>query len=236
MLSYLPRYYPIWQELKQFSQSRPAGEVGKQYKPVVLEVGSGAEGLALFWKGPLVGVDVRFKRWPMAQGVAGSALRLPFAEASFPLVISCDMLEHLPGEMRQAAVLEMIRVCGESLLLAFPSGAAAWGMYQRLAKKWDQVLPPWLEEHLVFGLPASEDVADWLQQAGWKVETLWYESAAEHFRRILWERAGLQRWISYLAARAFGPWLIRREQNRAPVDPLRVLIHARRPKDMVICQ
>src|SRR5512134_745925 len=100
MISYAYRYAPIWQMLNSYPQ------------PVfgVLEVGSGAEGLALFWNRPLVCVDVRFKRWPIALGVRGSTLYLPFATGSFPLVISCDMLEHIPPAQRRPAVFELARV------------------------------------------------------------------------------------------------------------------------------
>lgn len=222
MLSYAARYKPVWQLLEQ----RRLAEPGRQDR--VLEVGSGAEGLALFWKGPLVGVDVHFKRRPMAHGVAGSALRLPFASGSFPVVVSCDMLEHLRGDIRPAAVLEMARVCGERLLLGFPAGAAAWEMYQGLAQRWGKTCPRWLEEHLAYGLPAAEEVAGWLSDTGWRVNLYWYESAQVHAQALEWERRGLRRIISYLAARAGGAWLIRRPQPPAQADPMRVLLDALR--------
>ena len=220
MLSYAARYHPTWQVLEERRVAAP------QRVDRVLEAGSGAEGLALFWKGSLVGVDLRFKRRPMALGVVGSALHLPFAPASFPVAVSCDMLEHLPAELRRQAVLEMGRVCRERLLVGFPSGAAAEAMYQALAHRWAGAAPPWLEEHLTYGLPGASEVAGWLADAGWQVSIRWYESAAAHARRLEWERRGLQRWISYLAARALGPWWMQRQRLEPPADPLRVLLDA----------
>ena len=64
------------------------------------------------------GVDVRFQN-ALAQS-------LPFAEASFDVVLCTVMLHHLPGEARREAVREMRRVLkpgGRVLLIDFARGS-----------------------------------------------------------------------------------------------------------------
>ena len=219
MISYAYRYAPIWQILKSYPRSTSKA----------LEVGSGAEGLALFWKGALVSVDVRFKRRPISQGVQGSTLHLPFAAGSFPVVTSCDMLEHIHSTHRRAAVLEMVRVSGSQILLGFPSGETATQLYRDLGQTFGSAQPDWLREHLAFGLPEADEVAGWLREAGWQVETCWYESASMHKRLVSWERSGAARWSSYLIARSLGRFLIAgiASGEQSVDDPMRVLLLAK---------
>lgn len=219
MISYAYRYAPIWQTL--IAQHQPASGV--------LEVGSGAEGLALFWKAPLVSVDLRFKRRPIGLGVQASTLSLPFSVGSFPVVVSCDMLEHLPAAQRKLAVLELARVSGRQIMLGFPSGAAAVQLYQELGQSFKGACPDWLQEHLALGLPDAAEVAGWLREAGWQVEVSWYESARMHKRLVSLERNRAARWCSYLLTRSLGRFLIAgiASGEQTVDDPMRVLLLAK---------
>ncbi len=219
MLNHAIRYRPIVAALER---QRPAR---------VLEVGSGPEGLAMFWRGVVVGVDVGFKRKPLHHAVSASAVALPFPYQSWPVVVSCDMLEHIPPGLRHAAIVELTRVTGKTLYLAFPSGKDAWATYQRLAQALRGRIPPWLAEHLRYGLPEADEVIKWFEDMGWHTDVTWYESAAMHFR-LMYMEAGWIKYVTYGAARALGPWLLRLLPHPSlspePDGHLRVLIEARR--------
>ena len=216
MINWAIRYQPIMEELQRWN---PA---------IVLDVGSGSEGLSMFWKGKVVGVDIKFKRRPMLLGVCSSSLRLPFSRDTFPVVVSADMLEHVPAKSRSAAVFEMARVCSQSLLIGFPSGRAATEMYQVLASGMKSPLPYWLREHLELGLPDANEVSGWLEEAGWSIKTSWHEPIQLH-QKIMhlesWRPLGL---FTYLLSRLAGPWLVQSLPEASKGDKLRVWIRATR--------
>lgn len=217
MFNYALRYQPILDALNGARPSR------------VLDVGSGAQGLAMLWRGaPIVATDLHFKRRPLAPGAAASATALPFADGAFPAVVSCDTLEHIPPPLRRDAVREMARVAGGSLLLGFPSGAAAMRIYYALAHDLAPNLPTWLLEHLEHGLPDADEVASWLRADGWNVTVTWYESAEAHRRLVRQDMRLPVKLLSYALFRLAGPWLA----PRLPLDNarphLRVLIRAER--------
>ncbi|MQA98295.1 MAG: methyltransferase domain-containing protein [Streptosporangiales bacterium] len=62
--------------------------------------------------------------------VLGSALRLPFADASFDVCLSSNVLEHVPDPWRMAG--EMIRVTrpGGTVYLAFTNWLSPWGGHE----------------------------------------------------------------------------------------------------------
>jgi SAM-dependent methyltransferase len=51
----------------------------------------------------------------------GSADALPFASASFDVVIACEILEHLPGPVFDAARSELARVADRSVIITVPN-------------------------------------------------------------------------------------------------------------------
>lgn len=144
--------------LHQLALERPAR---------VLEVGSGPVGLARYWSGGVVGVDVAFPT-PTARGLrptVAPATKLPFEDASFPVVISIDMLEHLPAADRATAIAEMFRVAQGTVIIAVPAGPAARAAEARLLKAWRGPLPGWLTEHQQEGLPDVEAIRQAIQEA-----------------------------------------------------------------------
>jgi hypothetical protein len=214
MINWALRYQTIVQRLDQIQPAR------------VLDVGSGPEGLSMFWHGCVVGVDWAFKRRPLHTGIQASALALPFRDQAFPAVVSSDVLEHIQPDLRHNAIMECQRVCQTDLLLTFPSGLAAEQAYRWLARR-VQPQPVWLQEHLKNGLPDANRVADWLQALGWQVEMLWSEDAMMHVRLVRWEETAIGKLIDYSLSRLFGRWFAPRLPMPRGV-PLRVFIHARR--------
>ncbi|HVA64428.1 MAG TPA: class I SAM-dependent methyltransferase [Terriglobales bacterium] len=93
----------------------------------VLDVGAGdgrmchavAERLGL----PTVAIDLSLAglariRLPRC---CGSATRLPFADRSFDLVMTTEMLEHIPGPWYAAVLRELARTAGRYLLISVPN-------------------------------------------------------------------------------------------------------------------
>lgn len=221
MINWAIRYQPVLEEIKRI---RPS---------VVLEVGSGPEGLSLFWRGRVIGVDVEFKRRPLLLAVRASACALPFRDGSWPLVLSCDTLEHIPPPQRRLAIMEMARVSEKNLMVVFPSGQAAQDCYSALARRFKESLPPWLKEHVAYPLPEAAEVEGWLKADGWAVRTLWYESVEKHGRLAAWESYLPVQVATYALMRVAGRWLA----PRWPVDYrgqlLRALLIAERSPGVV---
>jgi SAM-dependent methyltransferase len=148
------------------------GLIADRYRPDlrILEVGAGSAGITEFLQHPVTGVDPAFertaeRRTPFLEPVVGTAAALPFADGSFDVVLSLEMLEHIPPHERPTCLAEMLRVLrpGGRMIVSFPSDATAarldrWlnDAYRRKSGR-DH---PWASEHLEHGVPASAEVAD----------------------------------------------------------------------------
>jgi SAM-dependent methyltransferase len=132
----------------------------------ILEVGSGSSGLAAWWPGPVVGVDLHFNGDPVPNltTVRASATELPFPDKSFDAVICTDVFEHLPTELRAPAFAEMQRVSAGLVWVAFPSGdhaRRADATIHRLLRLLRRDTPGWLIDHEEYGLPSARDARSW---------------------------------------------------------------------------
>lgn len=148
------RYRPIVKLLERVRSER------------VLEVGSGCSGLAAWWPGSVVGVDMRFDGDPLPNltTVQASATALPFPDGAFQVVVCTDVLEHLPQDLRKPAFNELLRVSSDAVWLAFPAGEHAVRHDQAVlavCRAGRRDPPGWLLDHLEFGLPSPDDVATW---------------------------------------------------------------------------
>jgi len=151
-LDWAIRYAPIIRFIKS---QRPSS---------VLEVGSGPQGLAYYLRDVhIVGTDLRFGDLPLKniRPVIASSTALPFRENAFDMVISSDMMEHLPEKLRSFAMNEMLRVANKIVVVGFPSGPIAKEHDLALSshiKSRGMKLPIWLGEHLENEYPNSESV------------------------------------------------------------------------------
>lgn len=146
------------------------------YESAVTEVGSGGTGIGPYLKRPFVGVDQDFgvEQSPYLDPVVASVLKLPFQDGSRACVVSTDMLEHLPGDLRPGALDELVRVTGDLLVVAVPAGPRAMAQDKRLDTRYLRRHGerfPFLVEHLDYGLPTAEsfdrDLGDALRSHGW---------------------------------------------------------------------
>jgi methyltransferase family protein len=141
----------------------------RTHRPIsVLEVGSGPQGIAYFLKDmPVVGTDVQFGEKPRKniRPVMASCIDLPFRENAFEMVVSSDMMEHLPEKLRQSAMKEMLRIASRYVVVGFPSGAIARAHDLDVAaflNRWGIKMPIWVSEHLEHEYPTSQSVLEGL--------------------------------------------------------------------------
>jgi SAM-dependent methyltransferase len=135
----------------------------------IAEIGSGAAGITEFVEHRVTGVDSAFERtaekanaW--LERVEGSATDLPFADASYDVVLTLEMVEHLPPEAREPAFAEMLRVLrpGGRLIATFPAGETAVRLDRWLNdayRRRNGSDHPWVIEHLENGLPDPHEIA-----------------------------------------------------------------------------
>lgn len=191
------RYVPVVRHLREVADEDTR----------VLEVGAGSLGITRYWRHPVTGVDIDFKgpRLGYLQPVEASAEDLPFADDSFDIVVSVDMLEHLTTEQREKAVREMLRVSAGEVLIGIPCGEAA-----RECERWARercraaaVLAEqdeeraarirqrsaFLAEHAECGLPSRDDIVElagaWAEEYGRTVDVETFANEPIWFWRLM---------------------------------------------------
>lgn len=136
----------------------------------ILEVGSGGLGIAPYLKQPVTGVDLQFDPpiHPFLTPVVGDATNLKFPDNSYDIVVSMDMLEHLPKEKRQRAISEMLRVAREIVVIGVPCGKASEGQDGQLRREYRDRYGkdfPFLQEQVEYGLPNETDILGYINSA-----------------------------------------------------------------------
>ncbi len=157
----------------------------------ILEVGSGSFGLALFIGKRVIGLDTSFDRetHELLAPIRGRAGLLPFEDRSFDLVVSLDLVEHVPPADRPRLIAEMYRVCGSHLVIGCPIGQTAVECDRRFAN-WlgrnGKDLPLWLAEHLETDMPQEQEIVSIIESLlGAAVEVFPNENAAAHTMAII---------------------------------------------------
>lgn len=146
----------------------------------VLDAGCGEYGLSAFVSAKsVVGVDI-LPTDVKADGftfIHGSIITLPFADRSFSVAASVDVLEHLPEALRAEAIRQLVRVARETIIMTFPAGKAAREIdeaFNRNLVSSHRPVPDWLSEHLENPYPDPCEVAELVRnesnQSGRKVK------------------------------------------------------------------
>lgn len=130
--------------------------------------------------------------WP--DFVQADAACLPFADDSFDAVVSLDVLEHMPVNLRAAAVAEMVRVATRLVVIACPTDLP-WVVQAeaRAQSVWGEFFDspyPWLAEHEEFGLVDAPTVVRALADGGCHVIrqghgdiSVWLGMMSAHFAK-----------------------------------------------------
>ena len=171
---YLLNKYPNWDVsialryltiVKSIKKAFPAGIN-------ILDVGSGEFGLATYMGGgyTITGTDIDFgkKRQKGLRIVKASAENLPFKDRQFDVVISVDMMEHLPQSIRQKAVFEMVRVAKSKVYISFPRGTLSEkidGLISKYYKFTHKSELGYLNENKKYGLPSESSIESYIYAA-----------------------------------------------------------------------
>lgn len=172
------RYLPMVEEIRRTEVGGQMADAGGQknrdterYKNNILEIGSGAIGIAPYLNRQVVGVDKKFegKACPLLKQVIADAVSLPFADKSFDFVVSSDVLEHIVPADRKRVVAEWLRVTKQELILGFPEGKLSEKQDRKLYEEFkksdrDDSAKKFFEEHLEYGLPRIDDVIKWIKE------------------------------------------------------------------------
>ncbi len=182
----------------------------------LLDVGSGSVGLAFFLRHPVVSADLAFSEPDLVQfrspirPVRASVTQLPFRDASFRGVVSIDMLEHIPRQLRPQAIRELFRVSKDLVVIGFPYGESS-DHFDRQAlaeEKRKGVAPLWREEHVRNGLPNKEThslILETAQRSSRPRSISWFGQESLFGLRLRWKLEFLIRRESRLYGLVFAP-------------------------------
>lgn len=123
----------------------------------VLDVGGAGSIIAQFIDVDLTIIDVLPNKDKIANYIQGDALVMPFADKSFDVVISCDVLEHIPKDSRAAFLRESARVTKDLMIVAAPFNLEGVRDAETKANNFYKEMTGedhrWLMEHLLDTLP-----------------------------------------------------------------------------------
>ena len=114
-----------------------------------------------------------------------------FPPASFDLVVSTDVLEHIPGERRLEFLAQAARVARRTAFIAFPAGPAARHAEAMLrsSKRHSTFRAP-LWEHADHGLPEVREVEAMLDELGLAYEIRTLTTLSEWLTSFVFELDG----------------------------------------------
>lgn len=179
--------------------------IGKSDPEIIVEIGSGSRGISAYAKVESIGVDLAFDRGiesGLQKRVLASGNSLPFDDSSVDIVLSVDMLEHVPQSIRPSIIQEMFRVVRSDGLLyvAVPVGRDAQKADRRVYDSFFKIkgkAHPMLLDHVEHGLPDKEEIVSLVE--GFAAIRGWEVTKSENTPIWLWEwnlmTFAVERWI-----------------------------------------
>ncbi len=154
------RYLPIVTQIKK----------AKLEDSKILEIGSGSLGIIPYLKRKMDAIDVDFTgpQTDLLNKFKGNAYDLPFRKNAYDVTISADVLEHIEPHLREKAVYEMLRVSKLLAIIVVPSSEASEEQDKNLQKRWNRIFKEknqFLEEHVRYGLPSSEEILVYIDRS-----------------------------------------------------------------------
>jgi len=98
--------------------------------------------------------------------------KIPVDNASYDIVTSIDVLEHVPPQFRTEFVKELNRIARKSVIISAPLGTKTHAQYEKEelanAEKKNKDIP-YLKEHIELGLPTPELISSFAKQYGGEI-------------------------------------------------------------------
>ncbi len=158
MIDIILRYQPVLNELKKTN-----------YRSL-LEIGSDDYGISPYISDKkIILSDLAFRRKNLknVEYLIASALKLPFKNSSIDIVVSIDVLEHIPPNKRLKAITEIYRVTKKKMILVFPADKAAEDrdrkVYRIMTPLKNNPCTKYIHEHINYGLPITEVIVKHLK-------------------------------------------------------------------------
>jgi hypothetical protein len=93
--------------------------------------------------------------------IISNGLFLPFADSSFEIVTSLDVLEHVPSVNRARFIAELFRVAKSQVIFCAPLGTSAHIQQEKdiaVILRSKGMTNLMLEEHVMYGIPSLQEV------------------------------------------------------------------------------
>lgn len=178
------RYLPVVSEIKK----------AKLEDSKILEIGSGSLGITPYFNKKIEGVDIDFSG-PQTEHlvkIKGSAVNLEFRKNSKDVTISVDVIEHIPADLREKAIFDMLKITKKLAIIVVPVGEDSEKQDKELQSHWKKIFSEknqFLEEHVQNGLPKTDEILVYidrsLRKLDKKAKTTSYPNLNLHIRKFV---------------------------------------------------
>ncbi len=166
------RFELTWDRFHRLHNTAEAIKQEGRLVTSILDVGGFDGALAMFLEEVLVDVID-----PITTSGTGHSI----TANSYDVVVSIDALEHVPPDERQLFSQQLCDSARQRVFINFPGQQSAAA--QQLI--FDLTNNPLVREHVMWKLPDRDQVKDWVEKAGFKVETKQHTSLAQWISQYL---------------------------------------------------
>ncbi|MCX6726060.1 MAG: class I SAM-dependent methyltransferase [Candidatus Shapirobacteria bacterium] len=170
MLDVVLRYIPLVRAVKKLNIKNKT----------IVEIGGSGEGIGFYLPNyKIIDCDISFVKniLPNVKPLINKNSTLPLPSNYSDIVVSTDMLEHLPtNHQRENMIKEMIRVAKKEVVLGVPVGSDSlnaikiFGVWFK--KRWPKLKNQYVTEHIKFGQPSEKDILQMIKNSNYKAKVL----------------------------------------------------------------